>query len=107
MVLVHEWGHFIVAKAFGVRVEIFSIGFGPRLWGRKSGDTDYRISGLPLGGYVKIAGGNSLQGRQGRPHGILSEAPVDGALVSLAGPATHLLLMVVLIAGAFLHCRQE
>jgi len=58
MVLVHEWGHFIVAKAFGVRVEIFSIGFGPRIWGRKRGDTDYRISGLPLGGYVKMAGDN-------------------------------------------------
>ena len=44
MVLVHEWGHFVVAKAFGVRVEVFSIGFGPRVWGRKRGDTDYRIS---------------------------------------------------------------
>jgi len=48
MILVHEWGHFIAAKSFGVRVEIFSVGFGPRLWGRKRGDTDYRISALPL-----------------------------------------------------------
>ena len=50
MVLVDEWGHFIVAKSFGVRVEIFSIGFGTRLWGVKRGDTDYRVSALPLGG---------------------------------------------------------
>ena len=56
MVLVHEWGHFVVAKAFGVRVEIFSIGFGTRLWGYKHGDTDYRLSALPLGGYVKLHG---------------------------------------------------
>ena len=63
MILVHEWGHFIVAKSFGVRVEIFSIGFGPRLWGRKRGDTDYRISALPLGGYVKMAGDNPAEER--------------------------------------------
>ena len=61
MVLVHEWGHFVVAKAFGVRVEVFSLGFGPRLWGRKRGDTDYRISALPLGGYVKMAGENPME----------------------------------------------
>src|SRR5579875_2446665 len=56
MVLVHEFGHFAVAKLCGVRVETFSIGFGPRLFGWRSGDTDYRISLLPLGGYVKMAG---------------------------------------------------
>ena len=67
MVLVHEWGHFIVAKSFGVRVEIFSIGFGPRLWGVKRGDTDYRVSALPLGGYVKMAGDNPLEDRKGDP----------------------------------------
>ena len=67
MVLVHEWGHFIVAKSFGVRVEIFSIGFGTRLWGWKRGDTDYRISALPLGGYVKMAGDNPLEERKGDP----------------------------------------
>ena len=50
MILVHEWGHFMAAKLFGVRVEIFSLGFGPRLWGRRRGPTDYRISALPLGG---------------------------------------------------------
>ena len=56
MVLVHEFGHFITAKFFGVRVEVFSIGFGKRLFGFKRGDTDYRISLVPLGGYVKMSG---------------------------------------------------
>ena len=56
LVLVHEFGHFAVAKLFGVRIETFSIGFGTRLFGFRRGDTDYRISLLPLGGYVKMAG---------------------------------------------------
>jgi RIP metalloprotease RseP len=56
MILVHEWGHFIAARFFGVRVDVFSIGFGPRLFGWKRGATDYRISMLPLGGYVRMAG---------------------------------------------------
>src|SRR5271169_255564 len=56
IILVHEWGHFIVARLFGVRVDVFSIGFGPRLFGVKRGDTDWRVSALPLGGYVRMAG---------------------------------------------------
>src|SRR5208337_1148635 len=56
MVVVHEFGHFAVAKLCGVRVEAFSVGFGPRLLGFKYGDTDYKISLLPLGGYVKMTG---------------------------------------------------
>src|SRR5258707_7769084 len=56
MILVHEWGHFIAARIFGVRVDVFSIGFGPRLFGWKRGATDYRVSALPLGGYVRMAG---------------------------------------------------
>jgi regulator of sigma E protease len=56
MILVHEWGHFIAARIFAVRVDVFSIGFGPRLFGWKRGATDYRVSALPLGGYVRMAG---------------------------------------------------
>src|SRR5215813_1800596 len=56
IILIHEWGHFIMARLFKVRVDVFSIGFGPRLFGWKRGDTDYRISALPLGGYVRMAG---------------------------------------------------
>src|SRR5215831_8471208 len=58
MVVVHEFGHFIVAKLCGVRVEAFSVGFGPRLFGIKYGDTDYKVCLLPLGGFVKMTGEN-------------------------------------------------
>src|SRR4029077_19624783 len=58
MVIVHEFGHFAVAKLCGVRVEAFSVGFGPRLFGIKYGDTDYKVCLLPLGGFVKMTGEN-------------------------------------------------
>ena len=58
MVVVHEFGHFMVAKLCGVRVEAFSVGFGPRLFGVKYGDTDYKVCLLPLGGFVKMTGEN-------------------------------------------------
>jgi regulator of sigma E protease len=107
MVLVHEWGHFIVAKAFGVRVEIFSIGFGPRLWGRKVGDTDYRISGLPLGGYVKMAGDNPLEERKGDPDEFLSKPRWQRALIAVAGPTMNIILSVVIVAGIYMHGSKE
>src|SRR5438128_9820685 len=58
-VILHEFGHFIVAKLFKIRVETFSFGFGPRLFGKKWGHTDYRVSAIPLGGYVKLGGDES------------------------------------------------
>jgi regulator of sigma E protease len=79
LVLIHELGHFIVAKLCGVRVETFSIGFGTRLFGFRYGDTDYRISLLPLGGYVKMAG---ELGGDGTP--IPSSLPSGGGLIDRA-----------------------
>src|ERR1700691_959280 len=64
MVVVHEFGHFAVAKLCGVRVEEFSLGFGPRLFGVKYGDTEYKVCLLPLGGYVKMTGENPEQNLQ-------------------------------------------
>src|SRR3989442_14824206 len=58
-VTLHEFGHFIVAKIFKIRVETFSFGFGPRLFGKRWGHTDYRVSAIPLGGYVKLGGDES------------------------------------------------
>ncbi|MFQ5664173.1 MAG: RIP metalloprotease RseP [Terriglobia bacterium] len=101
MVLVHEWGHFVVAKLFGVRVEIFSIGLGPRLFGRKRGDTDYRLSAFPLGGYVRMAGDNPAERRAGVPGEFLSKPRWQRALVVLAGPTTNVLLAIVLLAGLY------
>ena len=73
MILVHEFGHFAAAKLLGVRVEVFSIGFGKRLFGFRRGDTDYRISALPLGGYVKMTGVNAIEMPEERAAGRDSE----------------------------------
>src|SRR5215475_7602214 len=72
LVFVHEFGHYAVAKLFKVRVEVFSLGFGKRLVGFRRGDTDYRISLLPLGGYVKMAGENPMDARTGDPGEFMS-----------------------------------
>ncbi len=107
MVLVHEWGHFIVAKSFGVRVEIFSIGFGTRLWGVKRGETDYRLSALPLGGYVKMAGDNPLEERKGDPDEFLSKPRWQRVLIALAGPAMNIVLSVLLVAGIYMYGSKQ
>ncbi len=107
MVLVHEWGHFIVAKSFGVRVEIFSIGFGTRLWGYKRGDTDYRVSALPLGGYVKMAGDNPLEDRKGDPDEFLSKPRWQRVLIALAGPAMNIVLSILLVAGIYMRGSKQ
>ncbi len=107
MVLVHEWGHFIVAKAFGVRVEIFSIGFGPRVWGRKKGDTDYRISALPLGGYVKMAGDNPLEERRGDPDEFLSKPRWQRALIAVAGPVMNIIMSIALVSGLYMRGSKQ
>jgi len=107
MILVHEWGHFIVARLFGVRVDVFSIGFGPRLFGWKRGDTDYRISALPLGGYVRMAGqdlseiDSGEKGPTGAPDEVMSKPRWQRALISFAGPAVNLLMPLLLLGGFF------
>ncbi len=107
MILVHEWGHFIAAKLFGVRVEVFSFGFGPRLWGRKRGPTDYRISALPLGGYVKMAGDNPSEERRGEPDEFLSKPRWQRALIAVAGPAMNMVMAVAMTTGLFLVGTQQ
>src|SRR5437899_11015968 len=73
MILVHDLGHFLAPKAFGVRVRIFSIGFGKRLFGFKRGDTDYRVSALPLGGDVKMPGDEPRESHEPDPAGLLPQ----------------------------------
>lgn len=97
LVLLHEWGHFIVAKLCGVRVDIFSVGFGPRIWGTKRGDTDYRLSVLPLGGYVKMAGDNPIEERAGEPYEFLSRPRWQRFLIAIAGPAMNILVTLVIL----------
>jgi regulator of sigma E protease len=102
MVLVHEFGHFVVAKWCGVRVEVFSIGFPPRLFGFRRGDTDYRISLLPLGGYVKFAGGEPGDQRTGDPAELPSRPRWQRVLISFAGPGANFLLAFLLMAGLYM-----
>jgi len=102
MVLVHEFGHFAVAKFFKVRVEVFSIGFGPRLFGFRRGDTDYRLSLLPLGGYVKMAGENPGEARTGDPGEFASHPRWQRILIGLAGPVANFLLAFVLMTGLYM-----
>lgn len=102
MILVHEWGHYAVAKLLGVRVEVFSIGFGKRLWGFRRGDTDYRVSALPLGGYVRMAGESPLETRSGDPGEFMSHSRWHRFLIVTAGPAMNLLLAVGLLTGVYM-----
>jgi len=106
MVLVHEFGHFVVAKWCGVRVEIFSIGLPPRLFGFRRGDTDYRISLLPFGGYVKMAGGEPGDPRTGDPGDLTSHPRWQRILISLAGPMANFILAFLLMAGYYMTYNQ-
>ena len=101
MVLIHEFGHFLVARYFDVRVDVFSIGFGTRLFGWKSGPTDYRISILPLGGYVRMAGDNISEERTGSPDEFLSKPRWQRALIALAGPVMNVIAAIVIMAIHF------
>lgn len=101
MIFVHEWGHFIAAKLSGVRVEIFSLGFGLRLFGVKRGDTDYRISALPFGGYVRMAGDNPVEDRAGAPDEFLSKPRWVRVLIAIAGPTMNILLAFTIFWAIF------
>src|SRR5271156_3405242 len=101
MIFVHEWGHFIAAKLCGVRVDVFSFGFGPRLFGVKRGDTDYRLSALPFGGYVRMCGDNPVEERTGADYEFLSKPRWVRVLIACAGPAMNLLLAFVIFWGIF------
>ena len=96
MIFIHEAGHFLVAKWLGIRVEVFSLGFGKRLFGFKRGDTDYRVSILPLGGYVKMAGDNIAEDRAGAPDEFLSHSKWHRFLVAIAGPAANILTAIAI-----------
>jgi len=97
IILAHEWGHFIVARLVGVRVEVFSIlGIGPRLFGWRWGNTDYRFSLLPIGAYVKLAGEFTEEERAGAPDEFLSKARWQRALILAAGPTMNLVCAVLI-----------
>jgi len=98
LIFVHELGHFLMARRIGVRVLKFSLGFGPRLIGMTRGDTEYCVSAIPLGGYVKMAGENPDDPRTGRPDEFLSKTKWQRFLVLIMGPSMNLVLAVILTA---------
>ncbi|HVO19791.1 MAG TPA: site-2 protease family protein [Anaeromyxobacter sp.] len=104
LIFVHELGHFLVAKLLGVKVVRFSIGFGPRLLGFDYGETEYRVSVLPLGGYVKMAGEDPTAevAPEDRGRGFLEQRPWRRLLIAAAGPTMNLLLPFVLFGGMLL-----
>ncbi|MCL2661565.1 MAG: RIP metalloprotease RseP [Acidobacteriaceae bacterium] len=102
MVIVHEFGHFAAAKLCGIRVEVFSIGFGKRLFGFRKGDTDYRVALIPLGGYVKMAGENPGEETTGDPGEFTSHPRWQRMIVAIAGPVANFILALVLMAGLYM-----
>jgi regulator of sigma E protease len=97
LIFVHELGHFLMARWIGVRVTTFSLGFGPKLVGFRRGDTEYRVSAVPLGGYVKMAGETPDDPRTGQPDEFLSKTKWQRFQVFIMGPAMNILLAIVLM----------
>ncbi len=91
LIVIHEFGHFIAAKRIGVRVEKFSLGFGPQLLRKKKGDTEYSISAIPLGGFVKLAGDN-LEEYKGKPDEYFSKSPGERFKIIFLGPLLNYIL---------------
>jgi regulator of sigma E protease len=98
LIFVHELGHFLAARRHGVRVLTFSLGFGPKILKVTRGDTEYCVSAIPLGGYVKMAGENPEDPRSGQPDEFLSKTKWQRFQILFAGPAMNIILAVVVLA---------
>src|SRR5512134_2917646 len=96
MIMVHELGHFWAARLFNVRVETFSFGFGPRLFGFRKGETDFRFSLILFGGYVKMAGEQPGE-ESADPRGFLAKPRWQRLIIAFAGPAMNIVLAVALL----------
>jgi regulator of sigma E protease len=102
IILVHEAGHFAAARAFGMRVLGFSIGFGRKLVGFRRGETDYKVGWIPLGGYVKLSGEDPSQHVPDDPKDFLNRPRWQRIVVYLAGPGANAILSILLVAGLFM-----
>jgi regulator of sigma E protease len=102
MILIHELGHFWAARYFDVRVEVFSFGFGPRLFGFRKGETDYRFSAILFGGYVKMAGEQPGDENADDPRGFLAKPRWQRMIVAFAGPVMNVILAVAVLTGLFM-----
>lgn len=102
LIFVHELGHFVMAKRNGVRVHVFSLGFGPAIWKRQRGETEYRLSWIPLGGYVKMAGETALDERTGDKDELMSKSTWQKLQIFAAGATMNLLIAFPLCILVFL-----
>ncbi|MEW5974896.1 MAG: RIP metalloprotease RseP [Acidobacteriota bacterium] len=101
VVVVHEFGHFFVAKLFKIRVDAFAVGFGPRLFGFRKGETEYKLCAIPLGGYVKMAGETPGEDLTGSVEEFLSRPKWQRFLVAVMGPVMNVVLAVFLLTALF------
>ncbi len=102
MILIHELGHYWAARLFDVKVETFSFGFGPRLFGFRKGETDFRFSAILFGGYVRMAGEQAGDEAAADPRSLLSKPRWQRVIIAFAGPAINVVLAVVLLTGLFM-----
>lgn len=101
LILVHEFGHFLIAKWLKVRVEIFSLGFGKKILAYKKKDTEYRLSLIPLGGFVKLAGDDPQEELKGQSWEYLSKPVSQRAAIVFAGPLLNYLIAFLLFSFVF------
>src|SRR5579863_5052615 len=99
MILIHELGHFWAARYFGVGVEVFSFGFGPRLFGFRRGETDYRFSAVLFGGYVKMAGEQPGEPGADDPRSVLAKPRWQRLIIAAAGPFMNVVLAIAVLTG--------
>ncbi len=102
MIMIHELGHYWAARYFDVRVETFSFGFGPRLFGFKRGETDFRFSAILFGGYVKMTGEQTGESATADPRSLNAKPRWQRAIIAFAGPAINVVLAVGLLAGLYM-----
>jgi regulator of sigma E protease len=102
MILIHELGHYWAARWFDVRVETFSFGFGPRLFGFRKGETDFRFSAILFGGYVKMAGEQPGEDTANDPRAFSSKPRWQRLIIAFSGPAMNIILAVALVTGLFM-----
>jgi regulator of sigma E protease len=102
MILVHELGHYWAARWFDVRIDTFSIGFGPRLFGVKRGETDFKVSAIIFGGYVKMAGDQPGDEDVNDPRAFLAKPRWQRLVIAMAGPAMNVVLAVAILTGVYM-----
>ncbi len=102
MIFVHELGHFLAARRAGVGVEKFSLGFGPRIWGMRRGETEYMLSAIPFGGYVKMVGDNPEEEVEDSEKSFLLKSVWARMGIVVAGPASNILSAVVIVYAVYL-----